>query len=134
MGEWADDALKKFQDTSSKTRLDEELELVRHYKTVAAAQKQWVVLVDFIKTETSDFNRKKERAFFAVSGSGNEIEVAAPELRLKLELDLRTPTLDFTNLEPFPNREEKTLASTVFGSKTTRCSWLVGTTAKRPCP
>jgi hypothetical protein len=107
MGEWADHALKKFQDTSSKKRLEEELELVRHYKTVAAAEKQWATLIDFIKSETRDFNRKKEREFFVISGVGNEIAVAAPELRLNLELDLRTPTIDFTYGEPYPNREEK---------------------------
>ncbi|MEK6282042.1 MAG: hypothetical protein AABN95_16935 [Acidobacteriota bacterium] len=105
MVEWADHALKNFQDTSSKKRLEEELELVRHYKTVAAAEKQWERLIDFIKIETGDFNRKKEREFFAISGFGNEIEVAAPELRLKLELDLRTPSIDFTYLEPYPNGE-----------------------------
>jgi hypothetical protein len=107
MGAWADQALKKFQDTSSKERLAEELELVRHHKTVAGAEGLWEKLIDFIKTETLDFNRKKEREFFKISGVDNEIEIAAPELRLKLELDLRTPTIDFTYLEPFPNREEK---------------------------
>jgi hypothetical protein len=107
MGAWADRALKKLQDTSSKERLDEELELVRHHKTVAGAEVLWDKLIDFIKTETDDFNRKKERDFFAISGVGDEIEVAAPELRLKLKLDLRTPSIDFTYLEPFPNREEK---------------------------
>ncbi|HWN11990.1 MAG TPA: hypothetical protein VNO50_22365 [Pyrinomonadaceae bacterium] len=95
MGEWADQALKNFQDTSSKERLDEELELVRHHKTVAAAEKQWATLIDFIKTETRDFNRKKEREFFVISGVGNEIEVAAPELRVKIELDVRTPSIRF---------------------------------------
>ena len=107
MGEWADRALKKLQETSSKERLEEELELVRHYQTVAAAEKQWKTLIHFIETETEDFNRKKEREFFAVSGVGNELEVAAPELRLKLKLDLRTPSVDFQYREPYPNREEK---------------------------
>ncbi len=107
MGEWADRALKTFQDSSSKERLEEELELVRHYKTVAAAEKQWATLVRFIQTETLDFNRKKERDFFEVSGSGNEIEVAGPELRLTLKLDLRTPSVDFQYLDLYPNREEK---------------------------
>jgi len=54
-----------------------------------------------------DFNRKKEREFFKVSGYGNELEVAAPELRLKLKLDLRTPSIDCTYLEPYSNNEEK---------------------------
>jgi hypothetical protein len=107
MGAWADRALKKFQETSSKDRLEEELELVRHHKTVAGAEGLWEKLIDFIKTETLDFNRKKEREFFVVSGVGDEIEVAAPELRLKLELDLRTPSIDFTYYGPFPNRAEK---------------------------
>ena len=107
LGAWADRALKKLQDTSSKERLAEELELVRHHKTVAGAEVLWERLTDFIKIETGDFNRKKEREFFVISGFGNEIEVAAPDLRVKLELDLRTPTIDFTYLEPFPNMEEK---------------------------
>lgn len=107
MGAWADRALKKFQDTSGKKRLEEELELVRHHKTVAGAEGLWESLIDFIQTETADFNRKKERDFFAVSGVGNDIEVSAPKLRLQLKLDLRTPSIDFTYLEPYPNREER---------------------------
>lgn len=107
MGAWADRALKRLQDTSSKERLDEELELVRHHKTVAGAERLWERLINFIRTETDDFNRKKERDFFEVSGSGYEIEVAADTLRLKLKLDVRTSSIDFTYLEPYPNRKEK---------------------------
>lgn len=61
----------------------------------------------FHKNRNGRLQSKKERDYFVVSGIDNEIEVAAPELRLKLKLDLRTPSIDFTYLEPFPNREEK---------------------------
>jgi hypothetical protein len=37
----------------------------------------------------------------------NQIDVEAPELRLALELDLTTPSFDFTYHEPNPSREEK---------------------------
>ncbi len=114
MGAWAERALKKLQHTSSKERLAEELELVRHHKTVAGAEGLWEKLIDFIKDETEDFNRKKEREFFKVSGYDKELEVAAPELRLKLELDLRTPSIDCTYLEPYPNNEEKDSAEYYF--------------------
>jgi hypothetical protein len=77
-----DHALKKFQDTSSQKRLEEELELVRHYKTVAAVEGLWERLINFIKIETGDFNRKKKREFFAISGAANEREVSAPKLGL----------------------------------------------------
>ena len=83
------------------------MELVRHYKTVAAAQKQWARLIELIKIETNDFNRKKEREFFAVSGFGNELEVTAPDLRVKIKLDARTPSIDYTYLDPYPNLNEK---------------------------
>src|SRR5690349_3685592 len=107
MGDWASKAEARFKQNASKDRQNEELELLRHHKTVAGAESIWADLINFIENEAKDFNRRMGREFLKVHRSENQIGVEAPELRLTLELDLRMPSLDFTYYEPYPSREEK---------------------------
>jgi len=105
MGTWARNAAKRFQETADTERKNEELELVRHYKTVAGAETLWEKLISFISEEARDLNRQMQREFFKVQGSQNETEVEAPTKRLTIELDLRTPAIDYRYQEPYPNTE-----------------------------
>lgn len=107
MGEWAAAAEQRFKNQSGKRRLDEELELLRHHKTVAGAETIWANLVRFILNEAGDFNRRMGREFLVAQFSENKIEVGAPKMRLTVELDFRTPTIDFTFNEPYPNNKER---------------------------
>jgi hypothetical protein len=70
MGEWAERAFQKSQGTSSKRRLDEELELLRHHKTVAGAETIWAHLVHFDTCNASigkdSFNKRHASATFII--------------------------------------------------------------------
>src|SRR5215213_2615692 len=99
MGEWASKAEARFKQSASKDRQDEELELLRHHKTVAGAEGIWDNLVDFIANEVKDFNRRMGREFFTLYKSQTEIGVEAPKLRLARDTEVK----------------KKTLANTIFG-------------------
>ena len=99
MGEWASKAEARFKQSASKDRQDEELELLRHHKTVAGAEITWDNLVDFIANEVKDFNRRMGREFFTLYKSQTEIGVEAPKLRLARDTEVK----------------KKTLANTIFG-------------------
>jgi hypothetical protein len=107
MGDWASKAEAHFKDSASKGRQDEELEVLRHHKTVAGAESLWDQLVSYMEREVKDFNRRMEREFLVVHKGQNEIGIDAPKIRLTVELDRRTPSIDFKYNEPYPNTEER---------------------------
>lgn len=95
MGQWADDAVKRFFAEGDQGRRKDELELINHHKLVAGAEGLWKDLRKFIKSETGDFNDQTRPDFFKIteSADGFHIDVVAPMASLKCWFDNRVPNV-----------------------------------------
>jgi len=115
MGEWADYAYKKFHSESNTKRVQEEVELQRHSKIVAGAEKRWKELLKFVVSETEDFNKRMERQFLTVRTSDDYFEIDAPRSTLKASIDFRVPELRYEYGTPGGYGRDATDESGEFG-------------------
>jgi len=95
MGRWAETAVVRFFSEADKERRSEELELVRHHKLQAGAEKTWKALCAFVESEANDFNRRIGREFFdEVTTSNITLRVQAPKGVALCVLDERVPEIN----------------------------------------
>lgn len=102
MGNWADKAVKRFDEESSEERKTEEIEIQRLAKTKVGAETQWKNLVRYVNSEVKSFNTQIGREFLEFLWLEHEVEIHAPKLWLTVCIDVRKPEIKFSFQEPFP--------------------------------
>lgn len=107
MGNWAERTAIKFRQQATKERQTEELELQRHSKTQAGAEKTWKRLTKHIASEIKDFNRLMQREFLQLLPREDVIEIHGPELWLIVSFDLRMPEISFEYKGPMIGSETR---------------------------
>jgi hypothetical protein len=93
MTDWAEDAVRRYFSQIDAQRKTDELELIKHHKLVAGAERLWTDLRKFLDRQTKSFNSQTRPDFFSMASSTEQVEVVGPNGSLKLGLDSRVPVL-----------------------------------------
>jgi hypothetical protein len=103
MGDWAEEAYKRFQDGAGDQRRREELELQRAVQINAKMGPLWKEFVETVRNNVDNFNRRAQRGFFQLgAATEGEFYINAPKLSVVVTLSFDARSISYAYMRQTP--------------------------------